>query len=267
MVEVSSDLTEFKRFAIDVARSGGELTLQYFRQTGLTPVVNKASPGSFDPVTLADQNCERYIRSRIADTYPTHAIRGEEFSDDGSGEFEWIIDPIDGTRAFISGFTHWGVLLGLKRDQQLILGVLVQPFTEEVFVGDCESSIWLRHGKSRQLKASNCTVLSTATLATTDPSLFTKPHHRDGYSSVEKRVRLIRYGNDCYQYTMLAHGQIDLVMESNLNPWDIQPLVPIVQGAGGLVVNWQGEDDLTSGEVIAAANKSLLDQVLRVIHS
>ncbi|MYD43192.1 MAG: histidinol-phosphatase [Gammaproteobacteria bacterium] len=259
-----SETPEFlKRFAIKTATAGGQATLRWFRQAVV--VHNKEADGSFDPVTAADRACERLIRSRIRAQYPNHAIRGEEFGDEGLHEWTWIVDPIDGTRAFMSGFLHWGVLLGLLRNGEPYLGVMVQPFTGEIFVGDGSSATYLRHGESRTLSTRKSAVLADALFATTDPRLFATLHDQSLLQRIEARVRLTRYGCDCYQYALVALGELDLVVENQLKPWDILPLVPIVRGAGGVVTNWQGLADLTSGEAIAAANPILHEQVLATI--
>ena len=258
---------ELKQFAITVIKQAGALTLPYFRNREAISVSNKAEGLGFDPVTLADKSCEQYIRSKIAETYPDHAICGEEYHQNGSSDWEWVIDPIDGTRAFLSGFLHWGVLLGLKVKQKPVLGFLYQPFTRELFVGDNQSAQWIFEGRTLQMGTSSCDSLQEATLTTTDPRLFLDSQEQSKYKRVEQQARLVRYGNDCYQYAMLAHGQVDVVLEVNLNPWDIQPLVPIVKGAGGSVVNWEGGEDLSAGQVVAAANPSILDQVLKYLNN
>lgn len=175
-----------------------------------------------------------------------------------------MIDPIDGTRAFISGFLHWGVLLGLLHNQQPCIGIMVQPFLGETFVGDGQTATYLRQGISQKLRARDTNELGNATFATTDPRLFDNPTETDKLERIQNKVQLVRYGSDCYQYAMVAMGQIDLVIENRLQPWDILPLVPIVKGAGGIVTNWQDENDLSAGEVIVSANAELHQQILAV---
>ncbi|MCY4128281.1 MAG: histidinol-phosphatase [Gammaproteobacteria bacterium] len=255
--ETSESLRET---AITAAVAGGQETLKWFRQK--MGVENKAGGSGFDPVTAADRACEKVIREYIQAQFPDHAIRGEEFDDVGSGEWTWLIDPIDGTRAFISGFVHWGVLLGLLHNEQPHLGVMVQPFLGEVFVGDGESASYMHDGKSIAMHTRETQNLEDATFATTDPRLFKKWDDEKILEAIESQVRLVRYGTDCYQYAMVALGQLDLVVENVLKPWDILPLVPIVRGAGGTITNWQGGDDLSEGQVIASANETLHQDVL-----
>ena len=257
----ANETTEtLRETAIAAASAGGRETLKWFRQSH--GVENKASGSGFDPVTAADKACERVIRDHLHARFPHHAIRGEEYEDVGSGEWTWLIDPIDGTRAFISGFVHWGVLLGLLRNDEPYLGVMVQPFLDEVFVGDGRSAMYMRGGKSSKMHTRETQKLADATFATTDPRLFEKWGDKQVLQRIENRVRLVRYGTDCYQYTMVALGQLDLVVENVLKPWDILPLVPIVRGAGGVLTNWQGGDDLSAGEVVASANQLIHEQAL-----
>ena len=257
------DLEELRTFAVETVRLGGRETLKWFRKD--VSVDDKSVTGPVDPVTEADRACERAIRNCIQERWPNHAIVGEEFADHGTGEWQWIIDPVDGTRAFISGFAHWGVLLGLLHQGEPVLGVLGQPFTQEIFVGDNRTAQWLRHDHTLELRTRGTNSVREASLATTDPRLFTRVEDQRAYLRVEENVRLVRYGNDCYQYAMLAHGLVDLVIENNLSPWDIQPVIPIVRGAGGVVSNWHGGDDLSSGHAIAAANNTLLEQAVALL--
>ena len=259
---MASDVTKeiLRETAIAAAVAGGRETLKWFRQP--IGIENKAAGTGFDPVTAADRACERIIREHIQAQFPDHAIRGEEYEDVGSSEWTWLIDPIDGTRAFISGFVHWGVLLGLLHNDDPYLGVMVQPFLDEVFVGDGKSASYIRGGKSSEIRTRETQNIEDALFATTDPRLFKKHGDGDVLERIENEVRLVRYGTDCYQYVMVAHGQLDLVVENVLKPWDILPLVPLVRGAGGKITNWQGGDDLSGGQVVASANETLHREVL-----
>lgn len=256
----NESIDSFQETAIAAATAGGRETLKWFRQR--IRVENKVAGTGFDPVTAADKACERTIRNQIQARFPNHAIRGEEFDDVGSGEWTWLIDPIDGTRAFISGFVHWGVLLGLLYNNKPRLGVMVQPFLDEVFVGDGESASYMRNEQTIQMRTRDTQDLAAATFATTDPRLFNEAGDESVLHRIERKVRLVRYGTDCYQYVMVALGQLDIVVENVLKPWDILPLVPIVRGAGGMLTNWQGGDDLSAGQVVAAANSTLHEQAL-----
>ena len=262
---VNETIESLRENAIAAATAGGQETLKWFRQP--IGVENKAAGTGFDPVTAADKACERVIREHIQAQFPDHAIRGEEFDDVGSSEWTWLIDPIDGTRAFISGFVHWGVLLGLLHNDKPYLGVMAQPFLGEVFVGDGQNASYMRSGKSAEMHTRKTQNLGDATFATTDPRLFEKWGDQRVLESIESQVRLVRYGTDCYQYAMIALGQLDLVVENVLKPWDILPLVPIVRGAGGVITNWLGGDDLSDGYVVASANQAIQDQALERINA
>ena len=247
--------SEFTDFACDAIRRAGHRTLLYFRSP--VRVERKESSSGFDPVTAADRECELFLRREISRAYPSHSIVGEEYDALNKGTYAWVIDPIDGTRAFISGLLHWGVLLALCKEGQPILGTMYQPFTDELFVGETGDA-WYEHQKNRQrLRTRQIGELKSATLMTTDPRLFEQPNERDAYSRLEASARLTRYGGDCYQYAMLASGMIDLVCENDLKPWDILALIPMVRNAGGVITDWNGGDPSTGGRVLASGSERI----------
>ncbi len=229
---------DFERFVHDLATRSGEAILPFFR-THLA-ARNKASGGGFDPVTEADRAAEMVLRRMINQTFPTHGIIGEEFgSEREDAELVWVLDPIDGTRAFMSGLPVWGTLIGLTRNGSPAYGMMHQPFTRERFFGDGEGARYRGPEGERELNARPCESLSEATVMTTSPRIF-KPKEAKAYDRVEKACRLARYGCDCYAYCMLAAGQVDLVIEAGLQPYDIVALAPIVEGAGGVISTWDG---------------------------
>ncbi len=235
-------------------------TLPHFRHA--TKVDNKDDAG-FDPVTVADRDAERAMRSAIAAAYPDHGIVGEEFgSENPDADLVWIIDPIDGTRSFISGVPLWGVLIGLLERGKPKLGLMVQPFTGERYIGDGATARYEGPDGNRPLKTRPCASIDEAVLFTTAPNLFSDDE-RSAYERVEHEVRLARYGTDCYAYCMLAAGFIDAVIEAQLNPFDIMPLIPIIEGAGGKVTDWQGGPPPDSGQVVATGDARLHDRILR----
>ena len=254
---------EFTRFACDVVQRAGQRTLRHFRNA--VQVERKESQTDFDPVTLADRECEFMLRREISRTWPDHGIIGEEYEDVNQGRYSWVIDPIDGTRAFISGLLHWGVLLALCEDNKPILGVMYQPFTEELFVGEATGSWYQRHQVRLDLTTRKETSLENATLMTTDPRLFQDAVERRAYQQLEQAVRLTRYGGDCYQYAMLAAGGIDLVCENDLKLWDILALIPIIQHAGGVITDWQGGDPTISSRILASGSARIHSQALEVL--
>lgn len=249
---------DLNAFIEQLARQSGEAILPFFR-TALSVQDKGRSQRSlvFDPVTEADRAAEVVIRRRIREAFPHHGILGEEFDDERlDAEHVWVIDPIDGTRAFLCGLPVWGTLIGLMRNRTPVLGVMHQPYTGELFIGDGQGSRVRGPRGERELRTRTCDLLADATLMTTDPRLF-KGEESEAYRGIEDSVRLTRYGTDCYAYAMLAAGQVDLVIETGLKPYDIVALIPIIEGAGGVVTTWTGESAKDGGRIVAAGSKAL----------
>jgi histidinol phosphatase-like enzyme (inositol monophosphatase family) len=226
------------------------------------PVVDNKDAAGFDPVTAADRTAEAAMRRLIDETYPDHGIIGEEFGNEREdAEYVWVLDPIDGTRAFITGLPVWGTLIGLTFRGAPVLGMMAQPFTGERYAGDGEAAWCSRSGTTGTLNTRSCRSLAGATLFTTAPALF-KGAVRRAYDRVENAVQLARYGCDCYAYCMVAAGHADIVIEPDLKPYDIVALIPIVTGAGGRVTNWRGDSAATGGNIVATGDPSLHDAVL-----
>ena len=244
-------------------------TLSRFRADAA--IENKLTTG-FDPVTQADRAAESAIRGVIAARFPNHDIVGEEHGHTKKdSRFQWIIDPIDGTRAFISGLPVWGTLIGLYRDGIPIAGVLDQPHIGERFIAlpeDGVLSTWLQHnGKApEKLRSRRTKKLEQATLMTTSPHLLESPADQP-YFQLERKVKLFRYGCDCYAYAMLAAGQIDVVVESGLNVYDIAALIPLVEGAGGMATDWQGGSAAQGGQILAAANPDIHEAAMATLNA
>ena len=255
---------EYLAFAIEIARAGGAATLPYFRAS-TTVVENKHSDGGFDPVTEADKLTEKIIRESITDAYPAHGIFGEEFGHQEGNGLTWVIDPIDGTKAFMSGMLHWGVLLALFDGERPVIGVMYQPFTDELFFGDGQSSEYRQGATARVLRVSGCMDLPGAVLATTSPRWF-EGVAREGFDSLEELVKLSIYGGDCYIYGALAMGYIDLAADANLNLYDIQAHIPIITGAGGVVTSIEGGDASMGGVVLSAASETLHRSALEIFN-
>jgi histidinol phosphatase-like enzyme (inositol monophosphatase family) len=248
------DLTAFIE---SLARQSGEAILPFFRTTLSVQDKARASGAVFDPVTEADRAAETVIRRRILEMFPSHGILGEEFDNERlDAEHVWVIDPIDGTRAFLCGLPVWGTLIGLMRHNRPVLGVMHQPYTGEMFMGDGGSARVTGPRGTRELHVRACDSLTEATLMTTDPRLF-KGAERVAYDAIEGAVRLTRYGTDCYAYAMLAAGQVDLVIETGLQPYDIVALIPIIEGAGGVVTTWDGRPARDGGRIVAAGSPAL----------
>jgi histidinol phosphatase-like enzyme (inositol monophosphatase family) len=251
------------RFMSTLAARSGEVILPFFRS--MTPVVDKSAGKAFDPVTEADRSAELVIRRLIREAFPSHGIQGEEFGlEEGDGEYRWIIDPIDGTKAFISGLPLWGTLVGLTKAGSPVYGMMNQPWTGELFLGDGAKATITRGGETRTLAVRPCESLSVATISTTAPGII-KGADRTAYDAVEGRCRLARYGADCYAYCMVAAGLIDIVVETSLKPHDVAALIPIVEGAGGVMTTWEGAPAIAGGRIIACGDRRVHAEALALL--
>lgn len=254
-------LDELLTFADQLADASGEAIRPHFRKA---LNVEDKGRGRYDPVTEADREAERAIRRLIRARYPEHGILGEELGHESIGEgLTWVIDPIDGTRSFITGSHAWGTLIALYNGQRSILGVLDQPCVRERFIG-CRRGTSLRipGAPAQTLRTRRCLRLADAVMASTHPDLFKHPLESAVFQLLCKRVRLVRFGGDCYSYALLAHGLIDLVVESDLAPYDVQALVPIIEGAGGVATSWSGGPPGENGQLIAAGDPNLHAELL-----
>ena len=246
-------LIDFSQFVDELATMSGRAILPFFRSAFSTD--DKAPGGVFDPVTQADRAGEVAMRHLIKRSFPTHGIVGEEFgAEREDADYVWVLDPIDGTRAFIAGLPTWGTLIGLTYRRRPVFGMMHQPFTGERFFGDGGSATYRGPGGERKLMTRRCASLKDAVISTTSPRLFAGDELR-AYDRVESVARLARYGCDCYAYCMLAAGHIDLVVESGLKSYDIAALVPIIEGAGGVVTTWEGGSAADGGRIVAAGDR------------
>jgi myo-inositol-1(or 4)-monophosphatase len=259
------DTRGFLDTALAAVLEAGPLALRHFRQP--TAITDKRSGGHYDPVTEADRGIESLIRERLRAAYPHHRIVGEEHGTEGEGPAYWIIDPIDGTRAFISGMPTWGILLGLVVDERPVVGIMHQPYTGETWYAAAGSGARFRQGdRETALQARADASLADAVLYSTHPLMFSDPVLRERYEALTSRCRLQRWGGDCYAFALVAHGGIDLMVDSGLQPYDILPLVPIIEGAGGVVTDLEGHTPLGGGTVVAAANAALHAEALAILN-
>lgn len=260
---------DFEAFVAELATVAGDVILPFFRSS--LPAHDKGRGGVFDPVTEADRAAETAMRRMILDTFPAHGIIGEEFPDhQADADYVWVLDPIDGTKSFISGLPLWGTLVALQHHGQPAYGMMHQPFTRERFFGDCARATWSGHTANgtqivHHLRTRACDSLEAATLMTTSPLLFTPEEHAT-YRGIEEVVRLPRFGGDCYSYCMLAAGTVDLVVEAGLKAYDIAPLIPIIRGAGGVVTTWDGGDAAGGGRIVAAGDPRLHEAALKQLN-
>jgi len=255
---------DFAAFVDKLADASGEALLPFFR-TSLTVENKSRGGGAFDPVTAADRAAEVAMRALIRRTFPEHGIMGEEFgSERNDAEYVWVLDPIDGTKSFISGMPAWGTLIALTRFGEPVYGMMHQPFTRERFTGDGGAAHYRGPADSRELRVRPCKDLADAVLFTTSPLLMSASD-REMFARVESAVRLSRYGGDCYAYCMLAAGHIDLVIESELKPHDVIPLIPIINGAGGIVTTWDGGPAERGGRVVVAGDRRVHEAAMAML--
>ena len=242
---------DFTAFIGRLATASGETILPFFR-TSLS--IDNKSAKDFDPVTEADRAAEAVMRRLIKGNFPQHGIVGEEFgSEREDAEYVWVLDPIDGTKSFISGMVHWGTLIGLMRFGEPVYGMMHQPFMKERFTGDSGAAHYRGPAGTRDLHVRKCDALSDAVMFTTSPLLM-KSDDRAAFVRVENKVKLSRYGGDCYAYCMLAAGLVDLVIETELKPHDIVALIPIILGAGGIITTWDNGPPQAGGRIVAAGD-------------
>lgn len=252
--------------AADAARS---VILPYFRMDGLS-ADNKHLPGAcsegvFDPVTAADREAERAMRDVLAQLRPDDAILGEEFgAQPGTSGLTWVLDPIDGTRGFLAGTPTWGVLIAAREADGPIYGIIDQPYMAERFEGGFGRADMAGPWGPRILRARGDRPLGEATVMTTFPAVGT-PDEGAAFARVAEAARMVRYGCDCYAYALLAMGQIDLVIEAGLNPYDICAPIAVIEAAGGIVTDWKGAPAHAGGRVVAAAGARQHDAALEIL--
>ncbi len=252
-------------FAHELADAAGAEILPHFRRRLV--VDNKASDGGYDPVTAADRAAERVVRDLVRARFPEHGFEGEEYGDEALEQpWRWVVDPIDGTRAFVLGLPIWGTLIGLTHEGTPVLGMMDQPFTRERFWADTREA-WLRdpEGTHVRLQTREAPDLAQSMMTTTHPDLFTPGEERLAFERIKATVRACRYGGDCYTYCLLAAGHIDLIVEAGLKPYDITALVPIIERAGGVVTTWTGEPASRGGRIVAAGDRRLHAEALRML--
>lgn len=251
-------------FAHLLADEAGRVILPKFRRR--IHVDNKLGEHGFDPVTAADRDAERVIARLIKENFPDHGIVGEEFgTTNPDARYRWIIDPIDGTRSFIIGAPTWGTLIGLLDGDRAVLGLMDQPFTGERYWSTPRGAyLRLRGKKASKIKTRACR-LDEAVLSTTHPDLFAAGEEVLRFASIKAKVRMTRFGGDCYGYCLLASGFVDLIVEAGLNPYDIVALVPIVEAAGGRVTTWSGGSPYAGGRIVAAGDPKLHAEALELL--
>lgn len=249
MTSVSDELMAFAGTLADTAR---DVVRPYFR-TRLA-IVDKADDS---PVTIADRGAEEAMRKLIEMTYPDHGICGEEYGVvRADAQYVWVLDPIDGTKSFVSGLPVFGTLIALAEQGNPILGVIDQPIMAERWIGAAGHATTLNGTDAR---TSDCTEIAAATMYTTHPSMMDTEEKLSRFNTIAAAVKLSRFGGDCYAYGLLASGHIDLVVEAQLQPYDYMALAGVVEQAGGVITDWHGKalDMNSDGTVVAAATPAL----------
>ncbi|MCE2510766.1 MAG: histidinol-phosphatase [Alphaproteobacteria bacterium] len=251
---------ELQIFAEQLAGLSGEVARRYFR----TPVDVDQKPDA-SPVTVADREIESILRERIEAAFPAHGILGEEFGTvRGEARYVWVLDPIDGTKAFITGKPLFGTLIGLLEEQKPLLGLIDQPILNERWVGIRGRKTYFN---GRPVKTRACPDIGLAAMYSTAPGMF-EGKDAETYARLKQRVRYPMFGTDCYGYGLLALGFADLVVEAQLKTHDFFPIVPIVEGAGGRMTDWQGKPlgPNSDGHVLAAGDPALHAAALAILN-
>lgn len=258
--DLQSDLIATAEALADAARLA---ILPFFRSASLQ-ADNKLTQG-FDPVTQADRAAETAMRDILSQRRPMDAILGEEFgTTTGESGLTWVLDPIDGTRGFLSGTPTWGVLIALSDASGPQMGIIDQPYTTERFVGGFGRADWTGPHGGGTLQVRTTQAIDDAIVFTTFPEVGTADQ-RAAFERVSAQAKLTRYGMDCYAYALLAAGQIDLVIEAGLQAYDIQAPIAVIEAAGGIVTDWEGKPAHTGGTALAAATPELHAQALALL--
>jgi myo-inositol-1(or 4)-monophosphatase len=262
---MTHDFSDIRSVADAMADAAKDAILPFFRSQGLS-AENKDAAG-YDPVTKADKSAERAMRAVLEKRRPDDAVLGEEYgAQSGTTGLTWVIDPIDGTRGFLSGTPTWGVLIAVSDETGPIFGMIDQPYIGERFVGagglaEMTGPLGLSKLKTRAPRE-----LSQAIVFTTYPEVGTTVEQK-AFQAVASQAQLVRYGCDCYAYALLAAGQIDLVIEAGLNAYDIQAPIAVIEAAGGIVTDWRGQPAHNGGRALAAANPDIHRAALAILES
>ncbi len=264
MKNIAPDWDHLTSFAQHMAKAAGQAILPHFRKNAPIDVKQHES---WDPVTEGDRAGERAIRALIEQQFPDHGIIGEEYgTKDARSAFTWVLDPIDGTRAFVIGLPTWTTLIGLYENGEPRLGVMYQPFNDDMFYGNPNGAWVNHHGQIDGLRVSQCNTLSQAMLGTTTPHLY-KGADRVGFENLRHAVKMTRYGGDAYFFSLLAAGHLDIAMDAGLQIYDIAALLPIMRGAGATVGTWNGKNPNEGGHILSAATPALFEQALAMMTS
>ncbi|HEY0267054.1 MAG TPA: histidinol-phosphatase [Rhizomicrobium sp.] len=253
-------------FANRLADASGAVIRPFFRQR--IEVAHKPGVHAFDPVTEADKGAERAIRAIIARDRPGDAILGEEYGETpGASGWRWVLDPVDGTRSFITGRHEWGSLIALEKDQAPVLGILDQPVLGERFIGVNGRSVLVEGGRRTPLHVRACADIKDAILCATDPSAYMSAEQQAAFARVKAEARMTRYHGDCYLFALLAMGFVDIIVEAGFKRWDAAALIPLVEGAGGIMTAWDGGDCRDGKTILACGDKRIHETAIKLLKS
>jgi histidinol phosphatase-like enzyme (inositol monophosphatase family) len=264
------DLSEYVNFFHTLAQVTEPFLLEKFRApTPLTVDDKGATSGSaFDPVTEADRHAETLLRAFITKHYPTHGILGEEHPPyQPHAPWIWTLDPIDGTRAFITGIPLWGTLVALSYEGIPQVGMINQPYLQERYIGTAQGSFLRSPREVQSLKTRPAVTPAHALGTCTTPDMFKTDFEKSAFQNISHKTRQIRYGTDCYGYAMLALGQVDFVCEASLAPYDVRALIPLIEGAGGVITTWSGESATDGGQILASSSPQLHEELLTILNA
>lgn len=259
------DLLGLEAFGMKLCALAASVSVPLFRHLQDDPI-NKEKSGAFDPVTEADKRAELVIRQAIRSHFPHHGIIGEEFGvENDTADYVWVLDPIDGTRAFISGVPLWTTLIGLRYQNTHLMGFVSQPILGEIYLGSPNGSRLITANLQTPLRVKKSVSLSHATAMTTDPYLF-QGQEALGFERLRQKVRLMRYSADAYAFALLAAGQIDMALDTGLKSWDMDALVPLITHAGGVCCDWEGGPvSMNGGALLATSSQALMDEALTLL--
>ncbi len=254
-------------FANRLADASGAVIRPFFRQR--MDVAHKPGAHAFDPVTEADKGAERAIRAIIDRDRPQDAILGEEYGEKPAGlsadKWRWVLDPVDGTRSFITGRHEWGSLIALEHDGVPVLGILDQPVLGERFIGVNGRSHLVQDGTRTPLKVRECAALKDAILCATDPSAYMSVEQQAAFARVKAQARMTRYHGDCYLFALLAMGFVDIIIEAGFKRWDAAALIPLVEGAGGIMTAWDGGSAISGETILACGDRRIHEDAMKLL--
>ncbi|MCS6985331.1 MAG: inositol monophosphatase family protein [Leptospiraceae bacterium] len=249
-------LRQYGRFLQEISRGAGEVILKYYQKKIRVELKEDNSP-----VTIADKKAEEYLRRQIKKKFPHHGFWGEESGQDKTEEeYVWVVDPIDGTKSFVVGLPLFTTLVALLHHKRPVLGLIYQPLLQELVIGDGKKTFY--NGKKCQVRP--CRFLNEAVLLTTDIELIRQHQNLENFLLLMQKVSFVRTWGDGYGYLLLATGRADIMLDPIMHPWDIMALVPVIQGAGGVISDFSGNDPVSANSIVAAPH-SLHSQVLDIL--